>query len=147
MTSLTPLLLLTHLIGLALGVGSATAKLTLLLRCKGDRALVPGYLAVARPITRLIVLGLVLLTVSGIGWLLAGYELTLLLDLKLALVVVIWVLGPVIDKVIEPKFRKLAPASGEPASPAFLRVEKQYLMLEVVATGLFYVIIAMWVLA
>jgi hypothetical protein len=146
MISLTSLLSLGHLIGLALGVGSATAKLTLLSRCKADPTFVPTYLAVARPITRLIILGLALLTLSGVGWLLIGYPLTLLLAVKLVLVGAIWVLGPVIDNVVEPRFRKLVPAPGESPSPAFMQAQRQYLRLEVVATGLFYVIVVMWVL-
>ena len=146
MTSLLSILPMVHLIGLALGAGCANAKLTLLLRCRSDPALVPAYLAVARPITRLIILGLVLLTLSGVGWLLQGYDLTGLLKVKLALVAVMWVLGPVIDNVVEPKFRSLCPGSGQTASPAFLRIQNQYLTIEAVATGLFYVIVAIWVL-
>jgi hypothetical protein len=147
MVSLPSLLSLAHLIGLALGVGCATAKLTLLLRCRADHTLVPSYIATAKPITRLIVLGLALLTLSGVGWLLLGYPFAPLLVVKLALVVAIWVLGPVIDNVVEPKFQKLAPEPGESASPAFIRIQQHYLLLEVTATGLFYVIVAMWVLA
>ncbi|HSG80954.1 MAG TPA: hypothetical protein VLC48_01785 [Gemmatimonadota bacterium] len=146
MTSLPSLLSLAHLIGLALGVGCATAKLTLLVRCKADHAFVPTYIAVARPITRLIILGLALLTLSGIGWLLVGYPLTPLLLVKLVLVGSIWVLGPVIDNVVEPKFLQLAPGPGESPSPAFIRAQQYYLRLEVIATGLFYVIVALWVL-
>jgi hypothetical protein len=146
MSSVLSLLRLAHLIGLALGVGCATAKLTLLVRCKADHAFVPAYIAVARPITRLIILGLVLLTLSGVGWLLNGYPLTPLLAVKLVLVGAIWVLGPVIDNVVEPTFRQLAPGVGESASPAFIRIEQQYLLLEVIATGLFYVVVVMWVL-
>ena len=126
MSSLPSLLSLAHLIGLALAVGCATAKLTLLVRCKADHAFVPTYVAVVRPLTRLIILGLALL--------------------KLVLVGAIWVLGPVIDNVVEPKFLQLAPTPGESASPAFIRIQLHYLRLEVVATGLFYVIIAIWVL-
>ncbi len=147
MISLPSFLSLAHLIGLALGVGAATVKLTLLLRCRADHALVPVYFQFAKPITRQIVLGIILLTLSGIGWLLLAYPITMRLALKLILVVAIWVLGPVIDNVVEPKFRKFAPAAGESASPEFIRILKQYLMLEVMATGLFYVIIMMWVLA
>lgn len=147
MTSLPSLLSLAHLVGLALAVGCATAKLALLVRCKADHAFVPTYMAVARPVTRLIVLGLALLTLSGIGWLLIGYQLTPLLVAKLALVGAIWVLGPIIDNVVEPKFQKLAPGAGEPASPAFIRIQQRYLLLEVLATGMFYVIVVMWVLA
>lgn len=146
MTLLSSLLSLAHLIGLALGVGCATAKLTLLIRCKADHTFVPTYVAVARPVTRLIILGLTMLTLSGVGWLLVGYPITPLLVVKLVLVAAIWLLGPVIDNVVEPRFRQLAPAPGESASTAFLRIQRDYLVLEIVATGLFYVIVALWVL-
>lgn len=146
MTLLPSLLSLAHLIGLALGLGCATAKLTLLVRCDADPAFVPTYIAVARPVTRLLVLGVALLTLSGVGWLVIGYQLTPLLVVKLVLVGAIWVLGPVIDNVVEPQFQKLAPGPGESSSPAFIRILRRYLLLEVVATGLFYVIVVMWVL-
>jgi hypothetical protein len=146
MISLPSLLSFTHVIGLALGVGAATVKLTLLAKCTSDHTFVPVYAAVVRPITRLIIGGLVLLTLSGIGWLLIGYSFTPRLVAKIILVVVIWVLGPIIDNVVEPKFMKLAPAPGEPGSPEFGRVLRQYLALEAVATGLFWVVIIMWVL-
>jgi hypothetical protein len=129
-----------------LGVGCATAKLTLLLRCKTDHSFLPVYIAAAKPVTRLIVLGLALLTLSGVGWLLLGYPFTPLLVVKLALVGAIWVLGPIIDNVVEPKFQMLAPRPGESASPAFIRIQRRYLLLEVTATGLFYVIVVMWML-
>jgi len=51
--------------------------------------------------------------------------------MKLILVGAIWVLGPFIDNVVEPEFQRLAPATGEPASPEFIRVQKQYLALEI----------------
>jgi hypothetical protein len=143
---LSSLVLVAHLIGLALGVGAATVKLVLLLKCRADPAFVPVYVRVARPVTRQIILGLVLLTLSGIGWLLLGYPFTPRLVVKVVLVAAIWVLGPVIDNVVEPKFLTLAPGPAEPGSAAFVRAQKQYLTLEVVATLLFYVIIGMWVL-
>ncbi len=146
MISMSSFLSLAHLVGLALGVGSATVKLILLVKCKADFAFVPVYLKVAKLITRQIVVGLVLLTLSGIGWLLMAYPFTLLLVVKLILVVMIWVLGPFIDNVVEPKFQKLAPTPGESASSAFIRIQKQYLALEVIATVLFYVIVVIWVL-
>jgi len=137
---------LAHVIGLALGLGCATAKLALLARCRTDPAFVPTFIAVARPVTRLIILGLALATLSGVGWLLAGYPLARVLLVKLVLVGAIWVLGPVIDNVVEPKFVRLAPADGESASAAFVRIQRQYLWLETIATGLFYVVVAMWLL-
>jgi len=146
MPSLQSLLTLAHLVGLALGIGCATAKLTLISRCKTDPAFLPAFVAATRPITRLIILGLILLTLSGVGWLLLGYPLSPLLVVKLALVAVIWVLGPVIDKVVEPDFLKQLPGPGELASPSFIRIQDRYLLLEVIATGLFYVILVMWIL-
>lgn len=146
MISLTSFLYLAHLIGLALGLGCATAKLALLARCRTDPAFVPTFIAVARPITRLIILGLILLTLSGAGWLFSGYSLTRLLLVKLVLVGAIWVLGPIIDNVVEPRFVRLAPAQGESTSTAFARIQRQYLWLETIATGLFYVIVIMWML-
>jgi hypothetical protein len=136
-----------HLVGLALGVGCATAKLTLLARSKSDPVLIQAFLAVARPITKLIILGLVLLTISGIVWLVSGYSFTSLLVIKLVMVAVIWVLGPVIDNVVEPRFVKLAPKPGDPVSQEFLRARRDYLIVETAATSLFYIIIAVWLLA
>jgi hypothetical protein len=147
MTSIPSLLSLVHILGLVSGVGCATAKLALLLKCRADQEFLPVYLAVARPLTKLIILGLALLTLSGVGWLLVGYNLSPLLIVKLAMVGTIWLLGPIIDNVVEPKFRNLAPQLGEQASPAFLQIQKRYLLLEAIATGLFYVIIVMWMLA
>ena len=146
MPSFPSLLALAHLIGLALAVGGATSKLALLLKCKADIAFLPTYVAATKPITRLIVLGLALLTLSGVGWMLIGYPFTPTLIVKLALVASIWVLGPIIDNVVEPRFQKLAPKPGESASSEFLRNQQRYLLLEMLATGLFYVILVFWML-
>lgn len=144
--SLSSLLSVVHVIGLTLAVGAATVKVGLLLKGLADDSFVPVFIKVSSLITRHIVLGLVLLTLSGIGWLLRGYPLTPLLVAKLVLVAVVWVLGPIIDKVAEPKFVRLAPHLGEPASAEFIGARKQYLTLEVTATLLFYAVILIWVL-
>lgn len=146
MFSLWTMLHLIHLIGFSLGIGCATVKLMLLLKCNADYTFTPLYIKVSKFITRPIVLGMILMTLSGIGWLFVGYDFTPVLIIKIILVAVIWVTGPLIDNVVEPKFHKLAPAAGETASLEFVRVLKQFLMLEAFATGLFYVIFVMWVL-
>ena len=97
-------------------------------------------------VTRQIILGLVVMTTSGIAFLILGYPITPRLVVKLILVGAIWIMGPIIDNVVEPRFQKLVPALGEPPSPAFGRIQKQYLALELAATGLFYVILVIWVL-
>jgi uncharacterized membrane protein len=88
---------------------------------------------------------MILLALSGIGWLLVAYDLTPLLIVKLVLFGMVFVLGPVIDNVAEPKVRKLAPSAGEPASAEFLRARSFYVTLEFAATGLFYAIVVLWV--
>ncbi len=140
------LLLVVHVIGIALGAGSATTKLLLLLRTRGDPAFVPHYIAVIKPITRLILAGIVLLTLSGITWLILGFPLTSRLITKLVLVAAIWLIGPIVDKVVEPKFCLLAPAPDAATSPVFIRVRRQYLTLETIATLLFYAVVVYWVL-
>ncbi len=146
MISFLSLVNFTHLIGLAICVGAATVKLVLLIKCKFNYALVPAYLKVVKSITQLIILGMILLTLSGIGWIVLGYPFTSELIVKLILFAVIWILGPVIDNVVEPKLQKFAPASDQQASPEFVQIMKKYLTLEVIATGLFYIIIVIWVL-
>jgi hypothetical protein len=141
---LPTLLALAHLIGLSLAVGAATVKLLLLLRCAREPSFVPSYLAMVRTVTRPIIVGLALLILSGAGWMLVGYPLTTLLIAKLVLVAAVLALGPVIDNVVEPRFRQLAPAVGAPPSPDFAAARGRYLALEATATSLFYVIVIMW---
>lgn len=145
--SLHSFLLLVHLLGLALGIGAATLKVVLLLRCRADTGFVPVYLAVLTPITRFIVLGLILLTLSGIGWLtlVGGYAYSPRLIGKLVLVAVLWALGPFIDKVLEARFKRSAPTPGTAAAPEFARARQHYLTAELIATGLFYAAAVVWV--
>ncbi len=75
MTWLESPLLLVHIIGLTLGAGCTTAKFALLFKSKADPAFLPPYFLVAKAITRLIVLGLVLRLLSGIGLLAMGHAL------------------------------------------------------------------------
>lgn len=145
MPSLPSVLLTVHLVGLALAVGSATAKVVLLFKCRADDAFVPVYIRVARILTRQIITGIVLLALSGVGWLLLGYPFTPLLIVKIVLFAGVVAIGPVIDNVAEPKFRALAPAPGEPASAAFATIRTRYLALEIIATLLFYAIVIIWV--
>ena len=145
MGPLPTLLSVAHLIGLALGLGAATVKMVLLLKCRTDLTFVPVYLRVTKPITRQIVLGIIILALSGLGWLLIGYEFSTLLIVKIVLVVGMFILGPIIDNAVEPKFRTLAPVPGEAPTPEFHKTYRQLLGLEVIATALFYAIFAIGV--
>lgn len=140
MVTLFKILMLIHLFALAFGVGAATVKIVLLLKCNSDYSFLPAYFKVAKPVTQLLVIGMVLLTLSGIGWLFMGYSYTTLFIVKLILVGGVWTIGPVIDNVVEPKFEKLAPSAGGTATPEFMRIQKKHLILEVTATGLMYAV-------
>lgn len=142
---LPSLLILTHLLGLALATGAATVKLVLLTKSYFNKGFVQIFIKVSRPITGIIILGMILLTLSGIGWLLTGFPFTPLLIMKIVLFVAVWVLGPIIDNVVEPKFISLIPQPGEVPSATFIRAHKHYMAFEIIATLLFYVIIFIWV--
>jgi len=146
MMTLSTILLFVHLIGLALGVGASTVKLVLLFKCKSDHDFVSVFLKVIRPVTKVIITGLILVTISGVCWIFYGYSFTPLLIVKVTLVGLIWILGPIIDNVIEPKYKKAAPLPGETGSYDFVRFQKMFLLLEMTATGLFYVILLIGVL-
>lgn len=146
MFTFSALLIATHLIGLALGVGSATVKLALLFKCNSNYDFVPVFIKVTKPIAKFIKLGLIVMTLSGIGLLFMGYSFTPMLIVKVIIVGVIWVLGSLIEKVVEPRFEKLAPLPRETASTAFVRIQKQHLVLEITGTSLFYAITIMGVL-
>jgi len=134
-----------HIIGLVMGVGAATVKLVLLIKSKYDYSVVPFYLKVAKPITQLIITGMVLLTISGIGFIIEGYPLTTQLIIKLIFVALLWIIGPIIDNAIEPKFIKSAPAIGHHPTQEFIEVHKKYLNLEILATLIFYIVIGVWI--
>jgi len=139
-------LTLMHLIGLSLGVGAATVKLMLLLKANSDPGFVATYLKVNRPITRIIIIGLILLTLSGIVWIFQGVSFTTVFIIKLVLVLAMWVMGPIIDNVIEPKYKKFAPVAGNQVSPEFNRIQRKLLIIETIATLDFYVIMVLGVL-
>jgi len=140
------LLAIIHVIGLALGVGAATVKLVLLYKSRSNAELIPVFFDVSRIATPLIIAGMIMLTLSGIGWIILGYYLTTVLSIKIGLVLTIWILGPYMDNFVEPKFHKLAMSPGMQGSAEFIRVQKQYLTMEVIATLIFYIIIVFWLI-
>lgn len=120
--SLATVVRVVHLIALALGVGAATAKNLLLLKCKKDPAFAPAFLKVQGLVTAQIIVGQALLTLSGIAYAyLLGYGFTPRVIVKVVLVAMLWVLGPFIDNAIAPAFRKAVPAAGHPVTPDFAR--------------------------
>ncbi|MFW9965391.1 MAG: hypothetical protein ACFFCX_17595 [Candidatus Sifarchaeia archaeon] len=131
---------LVHIIGIALGVGGASIKLVLFMKSYYNKNFTPAYTVVAEPISQLIFLGMILLTVSGIGYALVGYPEGSSLLVKHVLVVLLWVVGPLISKVYGPRFITLAPKPSESPTSEFLQVRKQLLVLEVLGTVCFYAV-------
>lgn len=138
MIILSKLLMIVHVIGLVLAAGSATIKLLLLLQCNADYKFFPVYFRVTPLITRLIITGMILLTLSGIAWIVMGYSFELLLILKIVLVACIWILGPIIDNIAEPKLKKFYSLPEQNLTADFTRAQKQHLFLESTATVLMY---------
>lgn len=147
MTTPWSILTVFHLLGLALALGAGAVKLALLLECRAESDLTPVFLRVSRTVTRLIVVGMALATLSGVAWVLLGRPLTPALVVKLGLVAALWVVGPFIDKAVEPRFRRLALAAGPATSPELGRVRSRYLALEVAAVALLGAVTVLGVLA
>ncbi|HET6765876.1 MAG TPA: hypothetical protein VFH08_00710 [Chitinophagaceae bacterium] len=146
MILLSEILMIVHVIGLVLAAGSTTVKLVLLFKCNADYKFFPVYFRVAPLITRLIITGMILLTLSGIAWIIIGYSLEPLLIIKIVVVAFIWILGPVIDNVAEPKLKKSALLTEQIPTPDFARIQKQHLLLEIAATVLMYAAVIIGVL-
>lgn len=139
-------LLLVHLVGIALAVGAATVKLNLVMKGSSNPELFSSYFQLVKPITRLLILGMILLTLSGIGFFMIGTSLSTLLIIKMILVLFMWILGPVIDNVFEPRLQKLVVAHDSTMSASFVHARKQYLLIEALATGVMYIITIMGVM-
>lgn len=60
------------------------------------------------------------------------------LVVKVALVGVVWGLGVLTDNVVEPRLVRLTPAPGEAATVTFLAAQRDYVVVEVLATALMY---------
>jgi hypothetical protein len=137
MGSLLPVV---HLLGLALATGAATVKVAMALRSTRDTGFVRTFLASRKLLASFIILGLLLATVSGVIWLLQGYSWSPRLIGKVIVVGMIWLIGPVIDNVIEPKLDRLAPVGDEPPTAEFKVQQRLHLTCEIAAAVLMYVV-------
>ena len=146
MLILSEILYIVHVIALSLAAGTAFVKLLLVFRCKKSAAFYNDYFKLAPMLSKLIITGMILLTVSGITWIIIGYSVNLLLAVKIVVVTGIWILGPMIDNMAEPKLRKYLPTQDQTPSAEFIRAQKQHLRLEIAATVLMYAALVMGVL-
>jgi hypothetical protein len=134
-----------HIVGLAFGLGGVTVNFALMIKARFDKELASIMSKVSKTIGPLIFLGLVLLTISGIGFVRLGYPLTRTLIVKLHLVAVLWMEGLLIS-YISLKLGRLAPKLGEPPSLKFLSTRRKMQALAAVGLVLWYTITALGVL-
>jgi hypothetical protein len=146
MKDLSEFLMVLHIIGLTFAAGAAFIKTILLVRCKKDYRFLTTYFQTDKLLTMIIITGMIILTLTGIIWLLIGYSFEPLLITKIVLVGFIWILGPIIDNKATPKLRKMAPVNEEKPSPEFLKVQKKHFYLEITATIIMYSITIIGVL-
>ena len=146
MLLLSEILYIVHVIALSLAAGTAVVKLLLVVKCKKDYTFYTVYFGLAPLLSKLIISGMVLLTLSGITWIIIGYSMEWLLILKIIIVAGIWIIGPVIDNRAEPRVKKLLPPPGAEPSAEFIHVQQQHLQLEIIATVLMYAALIIGVL-
>jgi len=134
-----------HVVGLAFGLGGVTANVVLMIKARFDKELASIMSKVSKTIGPLIFLGLVLLTLSGIGFVRLGYPLTRTLIVKLHLVAVLWVESLLIS-YLSSKLGRLAPKLGKPPSLKFLSTRRKMQALVAVGVVLWYTTTALGIL-
>ena len=138
-SNLRTLFILVHTFGLAFGLGGVTINVALMIKARFDKELASVMSKVSKIIGPLIFLGLVLLTISGIGFMRLGYLLTRTLAVKHILIVALWIEGPLIFYFTS-KLEKLSPKLSEPPSPKFLSTRRKMQALAAVGLVLWYTI-------
>ena len=144
-SNLRTLFIFVHTVGLAFGLGGVTINVVLMIKARFDKELASTIIKVSKTIGPLIFLGLVLLTISGIGFMRLGYPLTRTLAVKHILVVALWIEGPLIFYLTS-KLAKLSPTPSEPPSLKFLSTRRMMQALAAAGLILWYTITVLGVL-
>jgi hypothetical protein len=143
--NLRTLFIFFHTVGLAVGLGGVTVNVTLMIKSRFDKELASNMAKILKTIGLLIFLGLVFLTISGIGFMRLGYPVTRTLAVKHVLVVALWIIGPLIFYFTS-KLAKLSPKPREYPSAKFLSTKRKMQALAAVALILWYTTTALGVL-
>ena len=131
-----------HDIATAWGVGGVTIAFLLLLKGDRDKELAPIIRNKLMPlISKVIMIGLLLLIVSGIGLLyLTPWPLGDFYLIKHIFVVALLCVGISMGAYVMPRRNKLAPTPGNPPSKEFLKFKRLARALHLVNLILWYVI-------
>ncbi|MHA2301641.1 MAG: hypothetical protein ACXACD_11870 [Candidatus Thorarchaeota archaeon] len=123
-----------------------TANFALMLKSRSDKEFGPIFMKASEPIAKIISLGLILVTLSGVGFYAIGYPETQLLLIKHVLVVALWINGFIMMFYLQPKLKGLAPRPDKPPTPEFFLVQKQMQTLGIIGIVLWYAITVQGVL-
>jgi len=137
-----------HLIGLSWGLGCSTLVFILNILSERSRELSPHVRKIMPISSRLTMLGLILLSVSGIVLAVIGFEewaTNWILMIKFVVVVVLVFVGILLASKILPKMQELAPEKGPP-SEEFLRLKKKAMIGGILNLILWYVIVVLSVI-
>jgi uncharacterized membrane protein len=128
-----------HFIGLAFGLGGATIAAIISRKADRDKDIAIASMKIMPSISRLIVLGLIFLIISGIAlpffikWPLNKEMLVV----KHILVILIVVFGMILGKNSK-KISKLAPRGNEKPSQEFLKIKKKIKIISLINLILWY---------
>jgi hypothetical protein len=132
------------LIGLCWGVGGATLGLLLMVISERNPEMKPHVSKILPTNTRLIMLGIILLGISGVALqlVISGnyYAEHWILGLKHVFAAILLILGIFMVAKISPKMQRLAPKGGPP-SEEFLKTKKLAMLVGITNTILWYVIV------
>ena len=130
-----------HFIGLAFGLGGATVASLISAKAEKDKEVSSAFIKIMPPISKLIMLGLILLIVSGIAiTFLVTWPINYVnLIIKHVLVILIVVIG-IITGVKSKKIMKLVPKKGGQISLNFMKAKHQIKVLSIINLILWYAV-------
>ena len=138
-----------HLIGLSWGVGGATLGLLLMVISERNPEMKPHVSKILPTITRLIMVGIILLGISGVvlQLVIGGnyYSEHWILGLKHVVAAVLLIIGILMAAKVGPKMQRLAPKGGPP-SKEFLKTKKLAMIGGITNTILWYVLVILSVI-
>ena len=139
-----------HLVFLAWGLGGATVAAILTMKAEKEPALMPNGITMLEPISKLIWVAIIGLTITGIVTTALGagkgyYDATIL-QIKHVVVAVIVINGLNITLRLLPKTKKLAPAPGTKPTAEFLKTKRFLQTSSIVSMVLWYLVVALSVI-
>ena len=138
-----------HLISMAFGVGGSTLAMIISRKIDKNPEIAPIIMELIKPVSKLIRLGLILLILSGLGFMVLGskgYIYQPFFLAKMLTVSIISINAILMKFVLNPKLRKLIKKSGSKSSPELLKVKKYIKLSNIISLVAWYLVVAFAVL-